>query len=84
MELEYFMAVNYHVARGTLKVESGSFYDKWSFIWFDTLILATVSRFNNQVRLITSIHEELVSSVLEFIETERESISSHEDQENWN
>ena len=84
MELEDFMAVNYHVARGTLKIDTGSFYDKWSFIWFDTIVLATVSRFNGQIHLVTDVNEEISDSILEFIEMEKENVTALEDEESWN
>ena len=84
MEIEDYLAVNQYVARTSLNIDTGSFYDKWSFLWENTMVLATVSRYNNHVHIVSSMDEEVIPSVLEFIEMEKESGITDEDQESWN
>jgi len=85
-DIDDYIAINYHMARHTLKIDTGSFYDKWSFLWLGQLILATVSRFNEQVHLVTSFNFDrgMTDFILEFIEMEKEDRITNEDQESWN
>ncbi len=84
MDIEDFLIVNYHVAKGTLTIDTGSFYDKWSFVWGGNIVLASVSRFSDQVLLVSDPEEEISPAILEFINIEKESGSTDEDQESWN
>ncbi len=83
MDIEDMLAVNYHVAKGTLNIDTGAFYDKWSFIWGGSVVFASVSRFNDQVHILSDAEEEVSSAILEFINIEKESDITDEDQESW-